>query len=387
MPGRDVPATALAGDGLVITRDRVRTWWPWLALVAALLVAALAAGAPASEGPPLDPSSTGPAGTKALVDTLRLLGADVSVQSEGPAPSTTTVLLLVDRLDEATRDDVAAWVDAGGTLVVTDVSSPLSPVAPVGSAELLFLDPELRRDCEVSALRQVQRVDVPGAILLDVPAGTTGCFPGSGGVDEGAWLVVAPAGDGTVVATGGAGFLTNSGLDDADNGLLATTLLAPARSERVVVLRPPAPGTGDRGLLDLVGRRWELAVVQLAVAFGVLVLRRSRRLGRPVLEPQPVALAGSELVVAVGELLQRAKGRDQAASVLREDLRRWLAERLGLPPATPADVVAEAVAASGSSDVTADEVLTVLAGGPPANEDGLVALAHAVESIRRRVRG
>ena len=86
--------------------------------------------------------------------------------------------------------------------------------------------------------------------------------------------------------------------------------------------------------------------MQLAVAFGVLVLWRSRRLGRPVLEPQPVQLAGSELVVAVGELLQRAKGREQAASVLRDDLRRWLAERLGLPPATPAEVVAEAAAAA-----------------------------------------
>ncbi len=123
------------------------------------------------------------------------------------------------------------------------------------------------------------------------------------------------------------------------------------------------------------------------MAFGVLVLWRSRRLGRPVLEPQPVQLAGSELVVAVGELLQRAKGREQAASVLRDDLRRWLAERLGLPPATSAEVVAEAASASGSSDLTADEVLAVLAGARPADEDGLVALAHSVESVRDRVRG
>ena len=310
----------------------------------------------------------------------------MSVQSEAPDASTTTVLLLVDALDDVTRGEVAAWVEAGGTLVVTDVSSSLSPTTPAGVAELLFLDPELRRNCTVPALRQVQRVDAPGAILLDVPDGATGCFRGT--ADDEAWLVVVPEGDGTVVSIGGAGFLTNGGLDDADNGLLAVTLLAPTRSERVVVLRPPAPGEGDRGLVDLVSRRWKLALVQLAVAFGVLVLWRSRRLGRPVLEPQPVPLAGSELVVAVGELLQRAKGREQAASVLRDDLRRWLAERLGLPPATPADVVAEAAVASGSlGDLTVEEVRAVLAGGRPADEDGLVALAHSVESIRRRVRG
>ena len=369
----------------MITRDRVRSWWPWVAVVAAMLLVGVVGGAPPDEGPRLDPSSTGPTGTKALVDTLRLLGAEVSVQSEPPGPSTTTALLLVDGLDDAIRGDIAKWVEDGGTLVVTDVSSPLSPVVPVDTAEVLFLEPELRRGCDVPALRRVERVDVPGAVLQEVPDGATGCFSSGG---EGAWLVVVPAGEGTVVAIGGAGFLTNGGLDDADNGLLATTLLAPTRSERVVVLRPPAPGEGDKGLLDLVDRRVELGVVQLAVAFGVLVMWRSRRLGRPVLEPQPVQLAGSELVVAVGELLQRAKGREQAASVLRDDLRRWLAERLGLPPATPAEVVADAVAASASSgDATAEEVLAVLAGGRPANEDGLVALAHSVESIRRRVGG
>ncbi len=369
----------------MITRDRVRTWWPWLAVVVAMLLVGVAGGAPKGDGPPLDPSSTGPSGTKALVDTLRLLGADVSVQSEAARPdrrhrppAATTASTT------SARGQVADWVRAGGTLVVTDVSSPLSPVVPSRPTELVFLDPELRRDCNVAALRQVQRLDVPGAVLQEVPDGATGCF--RAGTDDEAWLVVVPVGDGTVVALGGAGFLVNGNLDEADNGLLAVSLLAPTGSERVVVLRPPAPGEGEKGLLDLVSRRWELAVLQLAVAFGVLVLWRSRRLGRPVLEPQPVQLAGSELVVAVGELLQRAKGREQAASVLRDDLRRWLAERVGLPPATPAEVVAEAVGASAGSDLRAEEVLAVLAGGRPADEDGLVALAHAVESIRRRVR-
>ena len=367
----------------MITRDRVRTWGPWLAMVAAMLAVGLVAGAPPADGPPLDPASTGPSGTKGLVDSLRLLGADVSVQSEAPGPWTTTALLLVDALDDATRGEVAEWVEAGGTLVVTDVSSPLSPVMPAGRAGVAFLDPELRRDCEVPALRQVQRVEAPDAILQQVPEGATACFRLG---DDEAWLVVVPTGDGTVVSIGGAGFLVNEALDHVDNGLLAVTLLAPTRSERVVVLRPPAPGEGEEGLLDLVDPRVELAVVQLAIAFAVLVLWRSRRLGRPVLEPQPVQLAGSELVVAVGELMQRAKGREQAAWVLREDLRRWLAERVGLPPTTPADVVAEAVAVR-SPDLTVEEVLGVLAGGRPANEDGLVALAHSVESIRRRLRG
>ena len=88
-----------------------------------------------------------------------------------------------------------------------------------------------------------------------------------------------------------------------------------------------------------------LALWQLVVAFVLLALWRARRLGRPVAEPQPVQLPGAELVVAVGNLLQRAKGRGQAAGLLTDDLRRSLAERLGLPPSAPADQVADAVAA------------------------------------------
>ena len=115
----------------------------------------------------------------------------------------------------------------------------------------------------------------------------------------------------------------------------------------------------------------------------MLALWRARRLGRPVLEPQPVQLPASDLVVAVGDLMQRAKGRDQAATVLRDDLRRTLAERLGLPPATPAEVVADAVAATSPSGRRADDVLAVLTGPAPVGEDGLVLLAQQVESIRR----
>src|SRR6266581_6954843 len=76
-----------------------------------------------------------------------------------------------------------------------------------------------------------------------------------------------------------------------------------------------------------VAPRVRLAMWQLVVAFAVLVLWRARRLGRPVAEAQPVQIPGSELVVAVGNLLQRARGRGQAAGLLTDDLRRTLAER------------------------------------------------------------
>jgi len=191
---------------------------------------------------------------------------------------------------------------------------------------------------------------------------------------------VASIGRGTVVGLGGASALLNSRLGRADNAVLAATLLAPTRADRVVVLRPPAPGSGQEDLIDLVAPRAKLAVVQLGVAFVVVALWRARRLGRPVLEPQPVQVPGSALVIAVGQLLQRTRSRAQAAAVLGDDLRRTLASRLGLAPSAPAEVVADAVA--GRSDRSSEEVLAVLAGQTPGDEEALVALARTVEQIR-----
>jgi hypothetical protein len=166
--------------------------------------------------------------------------------------------------------------------------------------------------------------------------------------------------------------------------VLLTSLLAPsAGTGSVWVLRPPPPGGGRASLGDLVAPRVRLALWQLAVAFAVLALWRARRLGRPVAEPQPVRLPGSELVVAVGHLLQRAKGRGQAAGLLADDLRRSLAERLGLPPSTPADQVADAAAQR--TGVARERVLRALAPRPPRDEAELVALSHAVDAVRREV--
>jgi hypothetical protein len=81
--------------------------------------------------------------------------------------------------------------------------------------------------------------------------------------------------------------------------------------------------------------------------------------------------------------MQRARGRAQAAAVLRNDLASALRERLGLPPDLPVEALAGAVAAR--TGVNSERVLAVLAGPPPADEAELVALAQSIESLRREV--
>jgi hypothetical protein len=353
-------------------------WVPYALVVLALALIAYIGGAPPSDGAPLDPRSAAPDGTKALVDTLRELDVDVTVGPATPTAATTTAILFRDALAEEQVEPIQAWVRAGGTLVVTDIASRFAITVP--SRGLAFVEPELDRACDEPAFADVNRVLVPNAVLLQVPDGGFGCFT-DGSAD--AYLVSAPVGRGRVVQLGGGGAFINSRLDRADNGFLAVTLLAPERTSRVAVLQPAIVRAAGKSLTELVSPRVKLAALQLAIAFAIVVLWRARRLGRPVLEPQRVQIAGSELVTAVGNLLQRARGRPQAAALLRDDLRRMLADRLGLPASTPPESVAAAV--SERTTLASDRVLAALVGPEPANEEELVVLAQTIESIRQEV--
>jgi Domain of unknown function (DUF4350) len=375
------------------TRAGVRRVLPWAALVIGVALVVVVAGRGDEEGNPLDPASPGPLGTKGLMEVLRELGGEVRVSGQRPGDGTETALLLSDDLTPGRRQGLLDWVGRGGTLVVADPSSGVTAVEQAGSTRIGLLEAEIERRCDVAALADVGRVAAPGGIVFEVPDGPGGpgnpggppnggpraCFPRN----DGAWLLVQAVGSGTVVRLGGASVLVNQELGEADNVVLLASLLVPVEGTTVQVLQPPLPGGGDAGLTDLIAPRVRLALWQLVVAFVLLALWRARRLGRPVAEPQPVQLPGAELVVAVGNLLQRAKGRGQAAGLLTDDLRRSLAERLGLPPSTPADQVADTVAAR--TGIPREQVLRTLTRSTPGDEAELVALSQAIDTVRREV--
>ena len=360
-----------------------RAFVPWLLIGAAVLALALLVTPRRSEGPPLDPASTEELGTRALVVLLEELGATVDITSSVPGVQHDTALVLVDDLGDVQADAVRQWVRSGGTLVVADPRSDLIPAAPRRGATPgpfdVDEDDTLPRRCELPALRDVAFVDPSNGVLFEVPPGGTGCFTRGGAH----FVVAVPLGDGTVVGVGGAATFVNSVIGRADNAALAASLLAPSDGTRVAFLRPPPPGGGQRTLWDLVSDRVKGSLWQLGIAFVVLVLWRARRLGRPVAEPRPAELAGSELVVAVGNLLQVAKRRDHAASLLRNDLRAHLARRLGLAPDAPAEVIAELAARRTGVDRARLEA--ALADRPVGDDAGLVALGQTVEAVREEV--
>ena len=342
-------------------------------LVLAVLVGAYLTAARQTQGPPLDPTSTAPDGAKAVVGLVDAL-ASMDVVDEVPGADVDTALVLQDRFDRDAQDELLDWVRAGGTLVVTDVDSTTTPVV-VGT-----VTGEVEVSCTGDVpigLDDVRRLEVGDSLLLDGPAGASTCGPVGGG----ALVVVEAEGSGRIVSVGGPDVFINRNLDEADNAVLAAALLAPDADARSAFLRPSLlVGSGDRTLVDLIDTPVRAALAQLVVAFLLAALWRARRLGRPVLEPQPVPIASSELTEAVARMLGRADRPDRAAAVLRDRARRDLSGPLGLPLDARADVVVDAITRRTGLD--ADQARRA-AIDPVTSDDELVEVAALLDQIRK----
>ncbi|MCU0268768.1 MAG: DUF4350 domain-containing protein [Acidimicrobiales bacterium] len=359
-------------------------------VLAALVAAAVIGDTDEDTSLPYDPTSTGSSGTKAFVELLERFDADVELTDEYPPRDADVAVAFLDYTygDEAQQRRLRGWVADGNTLVMADPSSTLTPFAELelrtGFDEVLE-----RGACDLDALDDVRTLD-PGdhPVARFRPSGEAStCFTN----DLGSFVTVQAAGDGRIVAVGGPDVFTNGQLGEADNAVLAVSLLAPEPGTRVAVLGPPPfeelidSGTGDPGaLLDrAMELRGGLLLVELLVAFGAYALWRGRRLGRPVAEPLPSQIAGSELVVAMGDLLHQTRSPDRAARLLRADLRRQLCERLGLPPDVVPQVIVETVTAR--TTLPPEVVAFAVTDVPVTSDTELVDLARRVDAVREEV--
>lgn len=388
--------------------------------VVVVLLALVLVGSP-GRSEPLDPRSHDEQGTSALMALLAELGAevtlDVRVDDLGTDPAASesfdVVLVLRDLMDDSTRGSLGPWVNAGGTLVVADPRSPLAPLHsgiapgspaddPVGRPEepvsardrrygdldrLADEPPVVSRD--VCTIEELAEVDA-GSLLVEgrdfrypVASESQSCFG-----DEGdAFVVARSRGDGTQISLGSAGVLTNEALANQpsrDNAVLLAALLAPTEGARVGILDASARQVdGEESLVDLIPTWVKLAAAQLIVALVVFALWRARRLGRPVAEPQPVKVASSELVAAVGGLLQRTGSPQHAAEVLRADLRRDLNVRFGLAPDLPPERFFQVVAARVTLDPA--DLHRALGPGPVPSDLELLAVTRTIDAVRKEV--
>ncbi|HEY4331184.1 MAG TPA: hypothetical protein VGM78_01390, partial [Ilumatobacteraceae bacterium] len=158
----------------------------------------------------------------------------------------------------------------------------------------------------------------------------------------------------------------------------------PGAHVSIVIGTGPAPastevGKGDQTLLDLVRPGLWMALAQVALAFVVFCIARGVRPGRAVREPKPTSIAGNELVVATGNLMQRAQHADRAGWLLRAELHRQLCAHLGVAADTPIDRLSDIVARR--TGASASELRSVLAADTTTAEQ-LLQLSARVEAVR-----
>lgn len=338
---------------------------------------------PSGEGVPLDPRGTGPTGTAAMVALVERLGTDVTIDAGVPDDATDqTLVVLVDRFDEQTRQQVTRQVRDGARLVLFDPGSPLNPV-PISPELVTDAFGVLGRAPACDLLDGVtERVEsARWAVLAPEHRATARCFP----VGDGHGLVVQRLGGGEVAVTGAVDALVNQSLGEADHARLATALLAPEGGGAVTVVWDAAIG-GDTALLDLLPGGVRRALWLLAAAAVVFALARARRLGPPVAEGLPVRVPASELALAIGDLLGRHGHREAAAARLRHDLRVEVAALLHLPADTPPDVLVELLADRMPADVDPAGLHAALLDGPVEDDDALMAVTSALARVRARVR-
>ena len=344
-----------------------------VALVAAVVLVVLLAGQARGGGPALDPDSTDELGTRALVELLGRYGT-VDVIDGVPGPEHDTALLLEGTDFDRGEEEIDAWVESGGRVVAFAENAAFT--APTGGSFFGGVDRDV---CDIEALDDVREIDVSSGVNLVVGTTDGSCF----GDGRQAFVVAADRGAGTVVTLGASAPLTNRFLDEADNAVLAVGLLAPSDDTSIALVRPRSPFEGGQGSLELLGPAFDRSVWQAVVAFAILAFATAIRFGRPVTEAMPARIAGSELVAAVGGLMEDAGQPAQAAQVLRDAARDDLGRLVSVDTTAAADHLALRVAQRTGRDQA--EVQAALH-GPVATTNDLVRTARTLEDLRRDCR-
>lgn len=356
--------------------------WLWLAIGAVVLGLAVLAATSRPEGKPFDPDSTSKFGTRAFVELLEHQGAEVQVTDQQPPQDADIAVAFPHTISTHTTDALRRWVADGKTLIVADpLSDLLPPALGTGFGQTLETSVPVQQGfCDVGAVRDAKQLRIPVA-SAQFPSPSVGqeCYSD----ESSAFLVVVPEGSGHIVGLGSPMVFANTMIGDDDNAVLAVALAVPRRGTKVAILELPQGESPPTGVMDVLGTGVKLGLLQLIVAFVIYAFFRGRRLGRPVHEPLPVQLEGSELVTAVSGLLQQAKSPDRAAALLRSAFRRQVTERLGLPPGVSPTVMAETVAARTGVDV--QRVVLAVTDLPVGDEAGLVALAQSIDSLREEL--
>lgn len=347
-----------------------------LVVAGVVLLVAAWLSVPADSGRTLDPRSTGEAGFAAGVLLLEESGVDVVIDHE---PGDGPVLVTRPSLDDEQVDALAAHVREGGRAIVFDPSLEIASVDVLGQLNTSVFGPTDATPGCAPLAGYVERVESPAWLILDPAADTTNCLS----VGAGVGLVYKDVGEGEIIVMGAPVAWTNDHIDAADNARLLAAVVLEDEPATVVVLDEARPGSVEepQGFFDLVTERFWVPFWLLVVAFGLWAWHRGRRMERPVEERLPVRVPGSELVLAIGDLLQRHGHHQAAADRLRADLGADLRRALRLPQETEDTVVQDALRTR-YPDLRPGDVDLAVSRSPVGSTDALMRLGEAVARVR-----
>jgi hypothetical protein len=368
--------------------QRWRSWrWIALALIVIAILATVSTWLTSPRpGGLLDPQSTSPDGTHALVTLLRERGVDVVVAdtvADAKRAARPDALLLIGQTYYLPDDDLLHQLaDAPGDRLV---------IAPT-SGTRTALTPEIRKspaaelngkpDCDLPEVNRAGTVHLGSTDAYTAAndnTAVTSCYGGA--------LVRYRAGQHTVTVIGTTDFLTNSTLLSEGNAALAMNL-AGARP-RLVWYAPQrfeGENTSTATISDLIPKNVSWIIWQLWLAVGLIALWKARRMGPLVAEDIPVVVRASETVEGRGRLYRSRRARDRAAEALRTATLQRLSPRLGLGVnAQPPAIIAAIAARSTGQPIDPHNLQHNLFGPTPATDDDLVHLARALDDIERQV--
>lgn len=387
-----------------------------LALVVVALVAAVGVGllltSRVEPVPPFDIDSSQADGFKAVRLLLEQHDAEVdsapaSALTDGGLAPGRGDALVVPVPSAASEDELAAALEAARRGAVVVFGEPR--LAPDGEYAWSALDDASTLDtrtladepafevapgrCDIDVLTDLGDIDTAFATPISpVPAGEQRCYDENDGVH----FLRRAEGEGTVVTMSSPFLWVNarlqprkeSGGPPLDNGATAVRLLGDADRVTFIDAVPSADAviSGSQSPIELLPLPVKLALAQLAGAFAIYLWWRSRRLGPPIAERLPVDVAGSELVVAVGDLLRRRGNAARAAETMRADTRAVLGQRLGMgqDPA-PAGLVEVVAAHTGRPPAEVGAALYGDPATPVRDADSLVRLVRTLDAIRQEV--
>jgi hypothetical protein len=366
-------------------RKSTRAWIAGVSLIAFLIL--LQTFSDESSSVPYDPESTRPNGTKGFVELMQRANARVERDSY---PDGDVAVIFYDTLDASETLQVERWVEAGGTLVI---SHPYSSFQLGNFADDIFSVPtKLQPRCDATYVQGVREISpsrkgTSQFFRHDLNSDNQ-CF--QAGKKRAYFLEERAVGRGRIIALGGSEIFTNDRLDVADNAVLLTNIMRPSSAKPITILETRAetfsgsPTEDSPTIYSLMSSQFRDGLWMVLSAAVVFLLWNARRLGRPVDEDPLVRIPASQLVVATGDLLELADQPRAAAAMLRDDLRRTLAERFGLPADAEISVLVELV--SQRSGIDPQRIRVALNDEAVTSPESLVVYAQQVERLQMEVR-